>query len=557
MTHDIQFDFQIDGFDEATVRLLNEALTTNYNSNDVSADLSISSDYKASETSISTYSQTSKIKAPELSEKTIENLEYNMFDGFKNYFDCFVYDQQKEPLELDLNKEINIKRSGTNIQVIVVGCGGTGSRLVPLLAQQAANRNDMHIMLCDFDIIEHKNLSRQNFYEFEVGENKAKALADRFSMLYGIEIEFSTAKIHNDLYLKNVNSSTDIVVFDCTDNKTARKAIRDFCRFSYYTSGFNRIYLISCGNEKDYGQVHFSILNYSIGLESLSNNKTLLLHEDINNAWKCMRSLHNVLSCKPSLYLPDFLSYNKTFKDNVESVSCVNMDIAEEQSMAINSTIAQLAFNMFFQWMVSKDGLTNMIVYANLSNTFVGQKVNTIEGLLDIYVRQIFGKNIFFEKDSCTANLLNLIKCYGNSHKYKNSEYFTHVTEDINTSILLQKYKEFAKSNKYYNTEQNEYLSNYFNRQYELINEYINNNFNNSNIDFREKYLDYLLFIIEYVNFINVHKTRTFQPYNMYGCAFNALDLCLKTHIDTVINDFINLYKNASGSYKFFEEIGD
>ena len=67
----------------------------------------------------------------------------------------------------------------------IVGAGGTGSYLVRDLARiisvynEKYNRND-EIVIIDQDIVESKNLTRQNFIRNDIGKNKAEVLAKRY-----------------------------------------------------------------------------------------------------------------------------------------------------------------------------------------------------------------------------------------------------------------------------------------------------------------------------------------------------------------------------------------
>lgn len=74
----------------------------------------------------------------------------------------------------------------------IVGCGGTGSRLVPLVAQLVRSHpllsSTTNIFLYDGDEVELKNLSRQNFAPADIGKNKAMVLAARYGKAYGVPI---------------------------------------------------------------------------------------------------------------------------------------------------------------------------------------------------------------------------------------------------------------------------------------------------------------------------------------------------------------------------------
>lgn len=60
-------------------------------------------------------------------------------------------------------------------KIILVGCGGVGSWLLPALVRQ----HD-HVVAIDGDRLERKNLDRQLFDENDLDRNKAEALAERY-----------------------------------------------------------------------------------------------------------------------------------------------------------------------------------------------------------------------------------------------------------------------------------------------------------------------------------------------------------------------------------------
>ena len=45
-------------------------------------------------------------------------------------------------------------------------------------------------IICDGDLVEAKNLDRQNFVEADLGENKARVLSERYSAVLGMETEY-------------------------------------------------------------------------------------------------------------------------------------------------------------------------------------------------------------------------------------------------------------------------------------------------------------------------------------------------------------------------------
>ena len=63
-------------------------------------------------------------------------------------------------------------------KIMVIGAGGIGSFLIPLLDRV----NEYHINVWDDDIVEKKNLSYQDFYEDDVGKHKTDVMAKRYDM---------------------------------------------------------------------------------------------------------------------------------------------------------------------------------------------------------------------------------------------------------------------------------------------------------------------------------------------------------------------------------------
>jgi len=77
------------------------------------------------------------------------------------------------------------------VEIVIIGAGGTGGYVIPHLYRIAyASNRPCRIIIADGDIVEEKNLIRQNFAECDVGENKAQVMAQRYSEVFGIETEY-------------------------------------------------------------------------------------------------------------------------------------------------------------------------------------------------------------------------------------------------------------------------------------------------------------------------------------------------------------------------------
>jgi tRNA A37 threonylcarbamoyladenosine dehydratase len=70
-------------------------------------------------------------------------------------------------------------------KILVIGCGGIGSYLIEHLcrAGKTGQIND-EITIVDFDSVEPKNLSYQNFKTDDLFKNKAQVLGERYNFMY-------------------------------------------------------------------------------------------------------------------------------------------------------------------------------------------------------------------------------------------------------------------------------------------------------------------------------------------------------------------------------------
>jgi hypothetical protein len=84
--------------------------------------------------------------------------------------------------KLNLQKQYRIEIGHPDrVAILLVGVGGTGGHVAPILAQLAAWATDqgldLRLYFIDPDVVEPKNLGRQNFCAAEVGYPKAFTLA--------------------------------------------------------------------------------------------------------------------------------------------------------------------------------------------------------------------------------------------------------------------------------------------------------------------------------------------------------------------------------------------
>ena len=137
--------------------------------------------------------------------------------------------------------------------VVILGCGGTGSYLAAAVARYLRSKQYAgDFTVIDPDTYSDNNLERQDFGTEHIGMNKAEYQASHIARLLP---DFPDIN-YVDQYLTEENVSEiiteDTVVFNCTDNKAARKYTED------QVLTLNNAAHICCGNDQYVGQVQIS-----------------------------------------------------------------------------------------------------------------------------------------------------------------------------------------------------------------------------------------------------------------------------------------------------------
>jgi molybdopterin/thiamine biosynthesis adenylyltransferase len=111
--------------------------------------------------------------------------------------------------------------------VCCVGAGGIISHIAPTLVRKGLGR----MALLDRDIVEASNLNRQLFYEKDIGENKALALAGNLQRecIAATDIRGYACRLE-DAIDRDIDLSCDVAVCGA-DNNPARVAASRFFRF--------------------------------------------------------------------------------------------------------------------------------------------------------------------------------------------------------------------------------------------------------------------------------------------------------------------------------------
>lgn len=142
----------------------------------------------------------------------------------------------------------------SNCNIVQIGCGGTGSLLVPYIARLMSSpdfENIASYTLVDGDKVAKKNIQRQNFICADVGNFKAEVLAKRYSLAMGIEIASAPIYIAGKESLDKISQNRLELLISCVDNNKTRKIIAEWQDSNTYSSPI----WIDSGNELLGGQV--------------------------------------------------------------------------------------------------------------------------------------------------------------------------------------------------------------------------------------------------------------------------------------------------------------
>lgn len=237
---------------------------------------------------------------------------------------------------------------------VVIGAGGTGSRLVPLLAQfikTAAWIQNPTMYVIDPDVVEEKNLVRQNFIKPDLGKNKAVVLASRYGPAYGMNIlaipelvrsihdgANKAIVVEDALTGKSIalEHLTNCIVLMCVDSAQARRDILT----RYGRSDYRSRLFIDSGNEDDYGQV--TIFHACAhGIDYYGDKKIIIEQCTLDG------KLMPVDQMIPFIPFPGSMYTN--MEDN-KGGSCADLD----QTLAINAIMATTMVGIVQNFVYSK-----------------------------------------------------------------------------------------------------------------------------------------------------------------------------------------------------------
>jgi PRTRC genetic system ThiF family protein len=263
-------------------------------------------------------------------------------------------------LDLDVLEAASLRLiERDSLSLVLIGCGGTGSWLAPTVARAARlvvekfNKN-VRVVFIDPDTVEARNCYRQNFADFEVGQNKAESLARRYGLAWGLDVLALPRAFDAGLDdLLNEDRQTYYglsILMGCVDNPGARAEIQHY--MTEKTGYGAACWWLDCGNDRHSGQV-------LVGGYNSKHDRTVFPIPGY-----CARLP------LPSEQHPELLRAQPGEQEETAGLSCADLALRGAQGLAVNQQVAAIA----------GDTLLQMLVYGSLKRfqTYFDQSSGTM-----------------------------------------------------------------------------------------------------------------------------------------------------------------------------------
>lgn len=231
------------------------------------------------------------------------------------------------------------------VKVVMLGAGGTGGHIAPHLYRLLyALERPVRFIICDGDVVESKNLVRQNFIPADLGENKARVLAERYSTVFGMETEYVPSFVESEDRLKElleprttysqyyphtVISEEQVILIGAVDNNKSRQ----LCHRVFYQA--RELVYIDSGNGEYTGQVVCGI-----------------------------RSGGRTLYRPVGAVYPDVLKETDKFPTEL---SCAEASVSAPQSIAANITAATAVVDIIYHILAEGESRVRQVTFSTAS----------------------------------------------------------------------------------------------------------------------------------------------------------------------------------------------
>lgn len=302
-------------------------------------------------------------------------------------------------------------------RIIIAGCGGTGGWFIPKLVKilnECVTKflilPPLEVILIDADVVENKNLLRQNFIKADIGHNKAEVMCSRYAshLVSGVtmhyidkyiscsEIIATKSDLDKEYFIDIHETFNDAytLFFSFIDNAVSRQIIHRYAASNRY------VYLFDVANNQYNGQLTFSHYpqtgNMRADIPSPSKDR-----ESLQNLLMRVKSIFNL---GPSSFM---LSYPNHFDDTeyVKLHNCADEDAeAVSQLFNANDTAASLTATVLTNCLETASvsyGNYSFFTGANISITASNPlfRINTAAQLHALYLMLEQDKSVDLVKE--------------------------------------------------------------------------------------------------------------------------------------------------------------
>jgi PRTRC genetic system ThiF family protein len=261
-------------------------------------------------------------------------------------------------------------RKAKSIHLVQVGAGGTGSWLFPACVrlvrtlQQSGQHTELHLV--DFDVVEEKNLLRQNFCAAELGLFKAEALTFRYGAAWGVALSTITEPFQSSMVEPLALGNSLVILIGCVDNAEARRQMHQALSFNTQEQA-PVIWWLDSGNRNRSGQVL---------LGSTPDTQTLRL------AFNTPGNNYCGLLPSPGLQHPELLVEEKS-KAPEAHLSCAELALRDAQSLTINQSQAAIMAEYLLDLLIAGN-LRRFATYFDAASGTQKSKYTTPQTVADI-----------------------------------------------------------------------------------------------------------------------------------------------------------------------------
>ena len=234
------------------------------------------------------------------------------------------------------------------VKIVMLGAGGTGGHIAPHLYRLLyALDRPVRFIICDGDIVEEKNLVRQNFTQADLGENKAKTLAERYSAVFGLEAEYSPSFIETE---------------DALSKLLTPQVWYENSEYTHYHTHCIRELVILLGavdNNKSRQLCH-----------RVFHQAKELIYIDSGNGEYTGQVVCGIRRSGRTYYPPIGMVYPDVLEDTDKfptELSCAEASVSAPQSMAANITAATAVVDMVYNILALGDSTVRQTTFSTRS----------------------------------------------------------------------------------------------------------------------------------------------------------------------------------------------